>query len=108
MFASRRTGSSRRARFQRARLSGHVENVPVEWDIDKKLNVLWVADLGSKTYGGPTIANGRLIVGTNNAKPRNPKDVDAKGIPIDLGVIMCFDEKTGKFQWQTTFKKLES
>ena len=83
------------------------KNIPVEWDAKKGTNILWSADLGSKAYGGPIIAGGRIFVGTNNQKPRNPKDVGPKG-PIDLGVVMSFDEKTGAFQWQTTFSKLES
>jgi outer membrane protein assembly factor BamB len=94
-----------------------VKGLPAEWDIGdpkrkvKSKNIKWVADLGSKAYGGPIVVAGKVIVGTNNQKPRNPKDfkvVDGKREPIDLGVIMCFDEKTGKFLWQTTFKKLPS
>lgn len=81
------------------------KNIPAEWDPSKKDNVLWVADLGSKAYGGPIVANGRVFVGTNNQRPRNPKDV-LNGEPIDLGVLMCFDEKTGAFNWQKTFPKL--
>jgi hypothetical protein len=30
----------------------------------------WVVKLGSESYGTPTIANGRVIVGTNNESPR--------------------------------------
>ncbi len=82
------------------------KGIPTKWDEEKKTNILWSADLGSKAYGGPVIANGRIFIGTNNGKPRNPKDVDAKDEPIDLGVLMCFDEKTGKFLWQTTYAKL--
>jgi outer membrane protein assembly factor BamB len=85
-----------------------VSGVPDKWDVKKKTNILWSADLGSKSYGGPIVAGGRIFVGTNNQKPRNPKDVDDKGAPIDLGVLMCFDEKSGEFKWQATFKKLEA
>src|SRR5439155_4099874 len=52
-----------------------VKGLSVEWEIpeqgQKGKNVKWVADLGSKAYGGPIIANGRVIVGTNNQKPRD-------------------------------------
>jgi outer membrane protein assembly factor BamB len=87
-----------------------VKSLPAEWDIDPKKpkNILWEADLGSKAYGGPVVAGDRVFVGTNNQRPRNPKDRDAKGLPIDLGVIMCFDEAKGTFLWQTTFTKLPS
>src|SRR5262245_51361925 len=67
------------------------KGIPTDWDFEKKENILWVADLGSKAYGGPVVAGGRIFVGTNNLKPRNPKDVDANGVPLDLGVLMCFD-----------------
>jgi outer membrane protein assembly factor BamB len=84
----------------------HAKGIPAEWDAGKGTNVLWTVDLGSKAYGGPIVASGRVFIGTNNQKPRDPKDVDAKGEPIDKGVLMCFDEKTGAFQWQQTFPKL--
>jgi len=89
-----------------------VKGLPAEWDIgdpkkkQKPKNIKWVADLGSKAYGGPIVVGGKVIVGTNNQKPRNPKDRLPNGKPIDLGVIMCFDEATGKFLWQETFRKL--
>ena len=59
-------------------------------------NVRWVAKLGSQTYGNPAIVGGRVFVGTNNESSR---DSAIKG---DRGVLMCFDEKTGAFQWQLT------
>ena len=84
-----------------------VKGLPTEWDLAKKTNIRWEVDLGSKAYGGPVIADGKVFVGTNNQKPRNPKDVDpTTGRPIDLGVLMCFEEATGKFLWQITFPKL--
>jgi outer membrane protein assembly factor BamB len=71
--------------------------------------VKWKADLGSRAYGGPVVANGKVIVGTNNERPRNARDVK-KGPdgdePIDKGVVMCFDEATGKFVWQAVHDKL--
>src|SRR4051794_11209965 len=36
--------------------------------------VLWKADLGSRAYGGPVVAGGRVYVGTNNQRPRNKRD----------------------------------
>ena len=65
-------------------------------------HVLWTADLGSKAYGGPVVADGKIFVGTNNQKPRDPKVVG------DKGIVMCFEEKTGKFLWQAVFDKLEA
>jgi len=66
----------------------------------KEKHLLWVAALGNKAYGGPTIAGGRIFVGTNNEKPRDPT------IKGDRGVLMCFDEKKGNFLWQITHEKL--
>ena len=98
-----------------------VTGLPAKWDVDTKMNIKWAASLGSKAYGGPIVAGGRVFIGTNNQNPRNPKDVkpvldkDGKQVvvngvpkttPIDLGVVMCFDEKKGDFQWQVTFNKL--
>ena len=57
-------------------------------------NVKWVAKLGSQTYGNPTVASGKVFVGTNNESPRDPRSLG------DRGIVMCFDEKTGEFLWQ--------
>lgn len=82
-------------------------NLPAEWDVEEtKKNLKWVADLGSKTYRGPAIADGRIFLGTNNQKPRDPKLVDAKGNPIDHGVMMCFRASDGKFLWQAAHPRL--
>src|SRR5437773_494693 len=32
-----------------------IKGLPVDWDVDKKTNIRWVADLGSKAYGGPIV-----------------------------------------------------
>ena len=76
------------------------KNVPTHWDIADNTNIAFAQDLGSKAYGGPAIGDGKVIVGTNNEKPRDPK---VKG---DKGVIMCFEEGTGKFLWQRAHDKL--
>ena len=70
-------------------------------DPAKAKNLKWAARLGSQTYGNPTVAGGRVYVGTNNDSPRDPKH---KG---DRGVLMCFDEATGKFLWQLVSPKRE-
>jgi outer membrane protein assembly factor BamB len=77
-------------------------NIPTEWSVEEGAlkNIKWVADLGSKAYGGPIIADGKVFMGTNNQKPRNP---NIKG---DKGIVMCFDEATGKFLWQAAHDKL--
>ncbi len=77
-------------------------NIPDDWDVDSGKNILWSAPLGSQTYGNVTVANGKCFVGTNNHHgylQRYPKTVD-------LGCLLCFDEKTGKFLWQHSSPKL--
>lgn len=72
---------------------------PGEGD-EKGENVLWVSKLGSQTYGNPVVAGGQVYVGTNNGGKYRPKYED------DLGVVLCFDEKTGEFKWQLSREKL--
>jgi outer membrane protein assembly factor BamB len=85
------------------------KNVPDKIDPDGPAT-LWKAGLGSRAYGGPTIAFGKVFVGSNNesAVPRNPRDLEKSGEPIDRGIVLCFDEKTGKFLWQAVHPKLPS
>lgn len=80
------------------------KNIPTEWDIDDGTNIKWKAKLGSQTYGNPVIANGKVYVGTNNGGghlERFPSNVD-------LGCLLCFDEKTGEFLWQHSSQKLST
>ena len=69
-------------------------------DLSTTKNIRWVAKLGSQAYGNVTIGEGKVIVGTNNESNR---DYQKKG---DRGVVMCFDEKTGKLEWQLVIPKL--
>ena len=60
-------------------------------------NIKWVAQLGSQSYGNPVVADGHVYIGTNNGGgwlKRYPGD------KVDLGVLLCFDVKDGKFLWQ--------
>ena len=78
------------------------KNIPTSWDIENNVNIKWVAQLGSQSYGNPVVANGRVYVGTNNRAgylKRYPSNVD-------LGCLLCFDEATGKFLWQHSSEKL--
>jgi len=68
--------------------------------VEEGKRLLWVAKLGSQTYGNPVVSNGKVYVGTNNGGEYRPKH---KG---DRGVVLCFEEKTGKFLWQLTREKL--
>ncbi|HUG19148.1 MAG TPA: PQQ-binding-like beta-propeller repeat protein, partial [Planctomycetaceae bacterium] len=78
------------------------KNIPSDWDIKSGKNIKWKADLGSQSYGNPVVANGKVYVGTNNGKGY------VKRFPstVDLGCLICFDEKTGDFLWQHSSSKL--
>jgi outer membrane protein assembly factor BamB len=71
-----------------------------EIDLATTKNVSWVAKLGGQSYGTPSIAGGKVFVGTNNEFPRDEKHIG------DRGVVMSFDEYTGKFLWQLCSPKL--
>ncbi len=78
------------------------KNIPTEWDVKSGKNIKWSAKLGSQTYASPVVANGKVFIGTNNSAgylKRYPSKVD-------LGVLLCFDEQTGKFLWQHSSEKL--
>src|SRR5262249_39804337 len=66
----------------------------------KEKHLKWTAQLGTTAFGGPVIARGRIFVGTNNERPRDPK---VKG---DKGVMMCFRVTDGAFLWQILHDKL--
>ena len=89
------------------------KNIPTEWNVGdfdrtgewislQAKNIKWVARLGSQTYGNPVVANGRIFIGTNNGAgylKRHPSRTD-------LGVLLCFEEATGRFLWQHSNEKL--
>ena len=70
------------------------------WDVTTKKNVRWVATLGSLSYGNPVVAGGMVFVGTNNERPRDPRQ------PGDRGVLMAFRAGDGEFLWQMASEKL--
>ncbi len=78
------------------------KNIPAEWDIASGKNILWKAALGSQSYGNAVVANGKVFVGTNN------HHAYVKRFPraVDLGCLIAFEEKTGKFLWQHSNTKL--
>lgn len=77
-------------------------NLPTTWSVvkNKQRNIKWVAQLGSRCYGSPVIAGGRVFLGTNNEFQRNPQ------IKGDKGILLCLSEADGSFQWQAVHEKL--
>lgn len=82
------------------------ESTGLDFDIEPGLEagqgkkMVFVSPLGSQTYGNPTVASGKVFVGTNNGGEYRPQH---KG---DRGVVLCFDAESGKFLWQLTREKL--
>ncbi|MCD6339949.1 MAG: PQQ-binding-like beta-propeller repeat protein [Verrucomicrobia bacterium] len=62
-------------------------------------NVKWVVRLGTQTHSTPIVARGRVFIGTNNDRPKNPRH---RG---DCGVLLCLDESSGKLLWQLVVPK---
>jgi len=79
------------------------KDMPTKWSNanGKEENILWSAQLGTKAYGGPIFAGGKVFIGTNNHRPRN------KEIRGDKGILMCFSQDKGEFLWQMVHDKLE-
>src|SRR5438045_9315961 len=75
--------------------------IPYSFDPKTGKNVKWSAQLGTETHSTPIVAGGRIYIGTNNGNPRDPKHQG------DRGVLMCFEEKSGKFLWQLVVPKRE-
>jgi outer membrane protein assembly factor BamB len=63
-------------------------------------NVKWVVPLGSETWSTPVVAQGRVFIGTNNERPRDPRHQG------DRGVLLCLNEKDGSLLWQLVVPKL--
>ncbi len=75
------------------------KGLPDSFDPRTGRNIKWVARLGTETHSTPVVADGRIYIGTNNGEPRDPRHQG------DRGVLMCFDEKTGRFLWQLVVPK---
>jgi outer membrane protein assembly factor BamB len=81
---------------------GRFDRATGAWEPDGAENIRWVARLGSQTYGTPMISGSQIFVATNNGAgyvPRYPADVD-------LGCLLCFGVKDGRFGWQLSREKL--
>jgi len=75
--------------------------LPDSFDPATGRNVKWSVPLGTQCYSTPVVAGGRVLIGTNNAEPRDPRHHG------DRGVLMCFHESDGTLAWQLVVPKLE-
>ncbi|MFT5130742.1 MAG: hypothetical protein ACI8W8_004373, partial [Rhodothermales bacterium] len=100
-------GSSQRNNVVSASVATEWNIGEIDWDTgawkpEDSENILWVAKLGSMSYGNPVIADGKVLVGTNNDSAyveKHPKKVD-------LGCLIAFKESDGSFLWQHSNPKL--
>ena len=59
-------------------------------------NVKWTARLGSAAYGNPTVAGGKVFVGTDDLLVTDdPRFKRCRG-----GLVQCLDEATGNLLWR--------
>src|SRR5208282_5697293 len=63
-------------------------------------NIKWSIPIGTGSYATPVVAQGRVIIGTNNDEPRDLKQTE------DAGVVLCVGEKDGHFCWQLVLPRL--
>ena len=86
-------------RYTRNMVSGET-GLPETFDPDTGKNIKWVVPLGTQTYSTPVVAGGKVLIGTNNDRPRDPRH---KG---DRGVLLCLDETDGSLCWQLVVPKI--
>jgi outer membrane protein assembly factor BamB len=87
-------------RFSRNMVSSET-GLPDRFDPKTGENVKWSVSLGTQCWATPVVANGKVLIGTNNSEPRDPKHDG------DRGVLMCFSESDGSFVWQLVVPKLD-
>ncbi len=75
-------------------------NLPSTFDPQSGENIKWTTSLGSHGYATPVIADGKVLIGANNADERDPKH---KG---DRGVLLCLNELDGSLSWQLVVPRL--
>ena len=74
--------------------------LPDRFDPRTGENVKWAAAIGSQSWATPVVAGGKVLIGTNNGQPRDPKHQG------DRGVLMCLNEADGSLVWQLVVPKL--
>lgn len=75
-------------------------NLPSTFNLDTRENIRWTVELGTNTYNTPIVANGRVLIGTNNEIPRDENHLG------DRAILLCLDEKDGSFLWQLVIPKI--
>jgi len=77
------------------------KGLPDRFDPKTGSNVKWSVPLGTECYATPVVAGGKVLIGTNNGQPRDPRHHG------DRGVLMCLNQSDGSLAWQLVVPKLE-
>jgi outer membrane protein assembly factor BamB len=69
--------------------------LPVNFSDQSRENIAWTTKLGAVVFGAPTVAKGRIFVGTNIKAVR----ADERFSTIQGGVLACLEESSGEVLW---------
>jgi outer membrane protein assembly factor BamB len=81
---------------------GKKQRTRLGFDLNTAKNVKWCVRLGTENYSSPTIANGRVFIGTNDETLDDPRYRPTRG-----GLFLALEEKTGDLLWQLVVPRLE-
>ncbi len=81
-------------------MAAAADKLPDRVDPGSGLNVRWTAPLGGQTHGTPVVAGNRILIGTNNERPRDQR------LRGDCGVLLCLDTRNGSLVWQLVVPKV--
>ncbi len=79
---------------RRSHVAAGVE-VPADWNLETGRNVRWSFPLGPGTAAAPTVAGGRVFIGS-----RSGSDLPQARESGDSGCLLCLDEESGELLWQ--------
>ena len=74
--------------------------LPESFKPDSSEHLLWSVPLGDGSYSSPIVAEGKILIGSNNTKPQDPRHQG------DRGVMQCLNEKDGSFLWQLVVPRI--
>lgn len=77
------------------------KGLPETFNPETGENIKWIASIGSHGYASPIIANGKVLIGANNAAQYDPKHEG------DRGTLLCFNEDDGSLCWQLVVPRIE-
>jgi outer membrane protein assembly factor BamB len=88
-------------RYSRNQVSDET-GLPARFDPETGENIRWSVPLGTETNSTPVVAHGRVLIGTNNGQPRDPRHQG------DRGILFCLEESTGRLCWQLVVPQFEN